>query len=39
LIENGANIHAHDDFTLRWASKMNHMEVVDYLTESINQSR
>ena len=34
LIENGANIHANDDFALRYAAKNGHLEVVRYLIEN-----
>jgi len=31
LIENGANIHAADDYALRWAAYNGHLEIVKYL--------
>ena len=34
LVENGANIHADDDFALRWSSENGHLEVVKYLVEN-----
>jgi ankyrin repeat protein len=33
LVEQGANIHAKDDFPLRWAAKNGHLEVVKFLVE------
>lgn len=33
LVEEGANIHVCDDYTLRWAAKNGHLEVVKYLIE------
>lgn len=31
LINNGADIHAHEDKAIYWASRRGHMEVVEYL--------
>jgi ankyrin repeat protein len=31
LVESGANIHAADDFTLRWATAKGHTKIVNYL--------
>ncbi len=33
LIIEGANIHADDDYALRWAAECGHLEVVKYLVE------
>ena len=33
-LKNSANIHAHDDYALREASKYGHLDVVDYLKSS-----
>jgi len=30
-VENGASIHAGDEWALRWASNNDHPEVVEYL--------
>jgi ankyrin repeat protein len=32
-IEQGADIHAWDDMSLRWAAERGHLEVVEYLIE------
>ena len=34
LLENGANIHSHDDAALRWTSWNGHLEVVKFLIEN-----
>ncbi len=33
MLSEGADIHADNDFALRWASEKGHLEVVKYLTE------
>ena len=33
LVEQGANIHANNDYAIRWASENGHLEVVRYLVE------
>ena len=33
LVDHGANIHAKDDNSLRWASENGHLDVVKYLVE------
>ena len=38
LIELGANIHLDDDYTLHWASKNGHTEVVKVLIEHLNKT-
>jgi len=30
LVENGANIHPEDDYSLRWASKNGYFEIVKF---------
>ena len=34
LVESGANIHAQDDYAIRWASSNGQLEVVKYLAEN-----
>jgi len=34
LIESGANIHADNDYAVRWAAKNGHSEIVKLLIES-----
>ena len=34
-VEHGADIHAQDNYALRWASRNGHLEVIKYL-KSIN---
>ena len=34
LIENGADIHAEDDFALRWSAEKGHLDVVKFLVEN-----
>jgi ankyrin repeat protein len=34
LLENGADIHAMDDETLRWSAKNGHIDVVKFLVEN-----
>jgi len=31
LVENGANIHARNDWTLRWAAINGHLKIVKYI--------
>ena len=33
-LKNGANIHANDDYALRWASQNGHIDVVKYLVDN-----
>jgi ankyrin repeat protein len=33
LVEQGGDIHAREDYPLRWASENGHLEVVEYLKE------
>jgi ankyrin repeat protein len=33
LVEQGANIHAHNDYALRWSAQNGHLEVVHYLID------
>ena len=33
LVDNGADIHASDDYALRWFSEKGHLDVVKYLVE------
>ena len=33
LIEMGADVHADDDYALRWAAEYGHLDVVRYLIE------
>jgi len=39
LVENGANIHAMNDYALRWGSINGHLQVVNYLTERMNETQ
>ena len=34
LIKDGANIHAYDDYALRWAAENEHLDVIKYLVEN-----
>ena len=34
LVEEGANIHADNDFVLRWVAKKGHLDIVKYLVEN-----
>jgi len=31
LVEQGADIHAEDDFALSWAAQLGHLDIVKYL--------
>ncbi len=33
MVSKGANVHAQDDYALRWASERDHLDVVRYLVE------
>jgi len=33
LVENGADIHAYDDYALKWSARNGHLDVVKYLLE------
>ena len=35
MIEHGADVHADDDFALRWAREMGHTEIVKLLEDWI----
>ena len=36
LVSQGADIHAHDDLAVRWASENGHLDGVNYLVETGN---
>ena len=38
-LKNGADIHAMNDYALRWASNNGHLEVVAYLKNQIRKEK